>query len=194
MFLPNFAISRINGSGVIVNRGRAVSNSSPTETTTVNAGVSDLAEIGLKHQLKPVLKDMNIGLIAGVAPPTGSKFISGTGTQGVFRAPFAKALNAHWTFCGMPSFVLLNSARNPQYQQTAMLCRQIGTRTTIFTEYAGFYTRHSTPVNFIHFGFVRKLSRTQQMDIHFGFGLNKAAPASFVGIGYSFRFDHFPQL
>lgn len=194
MFVPNFALLRTAGPGAIASTGRSTSVSTSSLSETLHAGVSDLAEIGLKRQLKPILKDMNIALIAGVSPPTGSRFLSGTGTQGVFRMPWTKPLNAHWTICGMPSFILLNQARNSQYQQTAMLCRSIGTRTTLFTEYAGFYTRKEFPVNFIHFGVVRKLDRTRQLDIHFGFGLNKSAPAAFVGVGYSFRFDHFPKL
>ena len=61
-------------------------------------------------------------------------------------------------------------------------------------EYAGFYTQDVRPINFMHFGAVRKLNKNNQVDIHFGFGLNKTAPSAFVGAGYSFRLDRLPLI
>ena len=78
--------------------------------------------------------------------------------------------------------------------QVPVLNRSIGTRSSVFAEYAGFYTHHLAPLNIAHFGAVRKLNKNNQIDIQFGFGMNKAAPAAFVGAGYSFRFDRLPGI
>jgi len=81
-----------------------------------------------------------------------------------------------------------------QWQNFWMLNRAFGARTSVFIEYAGFFTHHSTPSNIIHFGAVRKLNKNMQVDIQFGFGLNQTAPAAFVGTGYSFRLDRLPLI
>lgn len=152
-------------------------------------GVSDISEIGIKRQFGPFFNDLNVGFIGAVTPPTGRRLISGSGVQPVFRMPWTKGLGKNWSICGQQSLLVLNSGRIPNWQNFWLLCRTFGARTAVFTEYAGFYTRNNRPVNIIHFGVVRKLNRSNQIDVHFGFGLNKTAPAAFVGAGYSFRFD-----
>jgi hypothetical protein len=42
----------------------------------------------------------------------------------------------------------------------------------------------------LNFGGSYRLTQTQQIDFHAGFGLNRNSPDYFVGIGYSMRFDH----
>jgi hypothetical protein len=190
MFVPDWILLHSTAARTI-----GLSNSSPGLTTIetqqggTQTGVSDITEPGLKHQFGPFFKDLNVAIIAGVTPPTGRRLISRTGVQPVIRSPWTKALNKNWSICGMQSLLLVNSGRDVQWQNFWLLCRTFGTRTTAFTEYAGFYTHQSNPINIIHFGVVRKLNRNNQIDLHFGFGLNKTAPAAFIGTGYSFRFD-----
>lgn len=95
---------------------------------------------------------------------------------------------------GMQSLLVVDGGRDVQWQNFSIASRSIGKRTGIFLEYAGFYTHHASPNNIAHFGLVRKLNKNMQIDTHFGIGLDKTAPAAFVGLGYSFRFDRLPII
>ncbi len=170
MFVPNFVLTH---------------QEHLSETQT---GVSDLGEVGIKQQIGPI-KKLQLCLIPSLDIPTGSTTISGRGVQPVFRAPWSYPLTKNWSIMGMQSLLVLNSGRKVQYQPDFMLNRSIGTRTGVFAEYVGFFTDHAQSLQIAHFGGVRKLNRNQQIDMHFGFGLDKTAPTAFVGAGYSFRFD-----
>jgi hypothetical protein len=163
--------------------------------------VSNITELGIKHQIGPLfanskklpgyLKNYNLSVIVGVSPPTGSPLVSqtGTGTGGAVRFPWGKNVGKNWQIMGMQSLLLVNSGRDLQYQPDVMIARNIGTRNSAFIEYGGFFTQGGLPSNIMHFGAVRKVTRHQQIDTQFGFGLNRAAPVAFIGFGYSFRFD-----
>lgn len=194
MFVPDWAILHASGAG-----STGIANSKPTFTSVQTAagtqsGASDLTEVGLKAQMPSVWKDLNAALIGGVTVPTGSTFISGRGIQPIVRMPWSKTIYGPWSISGMQSILVVNAGSDVQWQNFWVVNRNFGQRTTVFTEYAGFYTHAHSPSNIIHFGLVRKLDRHHQIDIHFGFGLDKTAPAAFIGTGYSFRFDHLPLL
>ena len=189
MFVPSWVLLNSNGgTATATSTARATAHVIETPGGT-QSGVSDITEAGVKHQFGPFFKDLNIGFIGGVTVPTGATFISGSGVQPVLRMPWNKALSKNWSLCGMQSLLVVHAGRDVQWQNFWLLCRALGPRTTVFTEYAGFYTHQFQPLNFAHFGVVRKLNRSNQLDLHFGFGLNKSAPAAFVGVGYSVRFD-----
>jgi hypothetical protein len=195
MFVPDWAILHTNGA-----TNANIANSKPSLTSVQTAsggsqnGASDLTEIGLKAQMPHLWSDLNVAVISGVTVPTGSTFISGTGVQPIFRVPWNKTIFGPWSAAGMQSILVVNSGHDVQYQNFCSLNRAFGQRTSIFVEYVGFYTHAHSPSNIIHFGIVRKLSRHNQVDLHFGFGMDKTAPAAFVGTGYSFRFDHLPLI
>lgn len=153
-----------------------------------NGGATHLGEVGFKQQL-PRIKSIQSSLTASMNIPTGRNYLSGTGVQPVFRLPVSMPIGKRYQLCGMPSFALFNAGHDPSYQQTAMLCRSFGRKTTVFAEYAGFFTRGLAPINFAHFGTTYKITPHNQVDLHFGFGLNRAAPTAFLGAGYSFRLD-----
>jgi hypothetical protein len=153
-----------------------------------NGGATHLGEVGFKQQL-PRIKSIQSSLTASMNIPTGRNYFSGTGVQPVFRLPASVQIGKHYQLCAMPSFLLFDAGRIPSYQQTAMLCRSIGRKTVVFAEYAGFFTRDLPPINFAHFGAEYKITPRNQLDLHFGFGLNKDAPTAFLGGGYSFRID-----
>lgn len=90
---------------------------------------------------------------------------------------------------GMQSLLVLNKGRDVQYQPDVMLSYSPTNRIGFFAEYVGFITHRLPDVNIAHFGAVFKPARHHQLDAHFGVGLNKSAPAIFVGAGYSYRFD-----
>jgi hypothetical protein len=196
MFVPQWVMfytqaSSLDASSSVLPSGASVGTGS---RSTFRNGDSDIAEPGIKHQFGPFFKDLNVAVIAGVSEPTGRRFISGSGVQPVLRMPWSKGVTKNWSIMGQQSLVVVNSGRDVQWQNFWMASRAIGTRTSIFLEYAGFYTHHASANNIAHFGIVRKLNKNNQVDMHFGFGLDQTAPAAFVGVGYSVRFDRLPVI
>ena len=170
-------------------------SSARTDLSSDNrSGVSDLQEAGFKYQLPPLIKDLNIGIIGGVTIPTGRQLISGSGTLPVIRIPWTKQLSKNWQAGGMQSITVLNSGQDVQWQNFFLISRAFGARTTVFAEYGGFYTHHAVSREIAHFGAVRKLNKNNQIDMQWGIGMSKTAPAAFIGVGYSFRLDHVPLL
>ncbi len=170
-------------------------SSDRTDTPSANrAGVSDIQEAGLKIQLPTVIKDLTVSVIGGVTVPTGRQLISSSGVQPVVRIPWSKTLTKNWSLMGQQSILLVDSGKDVQWQNFWMLNRAIGKRSSVFAEYGGFYTDHAVWSNIAHFGAVRKLNKNTQIDMQWGIGLNKTAPAAFVGAGYSFRFDRLPLV
>jgi hypothetical protein len=188
MFTPNWV--RLSSSATNANFA-AVSGSSPG---IAQSGVSDLGEAGIKHQFKPRFKDLNYAFIGGVNIPTGRRLISGDGVQPVMRVPWTKGLSKNWSVGGMQSILVVNGGRDAQWQNFFLISRAFGARTSVFTEYGGFYTHHQRSLDIAHFGAVRKLNKNNQIDLQFGFALDRTAPAAFVGVGYSFRFDRLPII
>jgi hypothetical protein len=153
-----------------------------------NGKVADLTEIGIKSHLGPESSKFNASVIADITVPTGSPVVSGSGVQAAFRLPWGVNIK-QWSVAGMQSLLILNKAKNLQYFPDLLLSRNIGSKSAVFIEYGGYFTQRMMPVNLIHFGGVYKITPHQQLDIQFGFGMNRAAPTAFVGAGYSFRID-----
>jgi hypothetical protein len=174
MFVPNWVLSHAAGQ--------------------THSGVSDLNEVGIKQQIPFRNQKLSMSFIGSMNIPTGNRTISGPGVQPVFRLPWGYALPHGFSLMGMQSLLVLNAGRYPQYQPDFMFTKAFGSRarTSVFAEYVGFFTRNTEPVQIAHFGIVRKLNGHHQVDCHFGFGLNRQAPAAFVGAGYSYRFDGLP--
>jgi hypothetical protein len=172
MFVPNFVLQH------------------QAHTDIYEAGASDLSEVGIKYQL-PTIQKFQPTLIAAMNIPTGSKTISGSGVEPFFRAPWSYPIKT-WSIMGMQSLLVLNSGRNTQYQNNFMITKSITPRTGVFTEYEGVFTHHANGFSIMHFGAIWKIARDHQVDIQWGFGLNKSAPAALVGAGYSFRLDGLP--
>jgi hypothetical protein len=80
------------------------------------------------------------------------------------------------------------STRNPTFEPTLSLERALGPSTDLFVEYAGDYD-HQRPTHVLDTGGEWRLTRTQQLDFHAGFGLNSSSVDHYFGVGYSFRFD-----
>ncbi len=172
MFVPNF---------VLTHQGH---------TDTTPAGVSDLGEVGIKRQI--TLKKLQISLIPCLNIPTGSLTVSGRGVQPVFRAPWSYPITDSFSIMGMQSLLLPNSAHTVLYEPDFMLSKSLTPALSVFAEYAGFFASSIPHQQIAHFGGTWKLNRHHQLDMHFGFGLDKAAPAAFIGAGYSYRFDRLP--
>jgi len=158
----------------------------------VLAGVSDLQEVGFKQQIPfKKLPKLSLSVVGSVNIPTGRRFISGPGVQPVIRIPYGYALGKY-SLMGMQTVAVINSGRDVVYSPDAMITRAVGNKTSVFIEYLGVFTHQAPSINIAHFGAEYKPRRNHEVDLHFGFGLNKTAPAAFVGAGYSYRFDGLP--
>jgi hypothetical protein len=156
-------------------------------------GATGLTEVGLKYQLGP-FKRLTASIVGGLDIPTGSKFYSGTAVQPVFRIPYSIQLNKNWALCGMQSIIVTQPHGNIQWQPFVMVSRTLGRKAAAFIEYGGFFQQnsHAPGQSIAHFGAIYKLNRNHQIDMQYGFGMSKTAPAAFVGLGYSYRFDKLP--
>jgi hypothetical protein len=181
-FVPNYNLYHQQSSAV-------------TDTPDSNrAGVADLQDLGLKIQLPSKIKDLNVAIIGAITIPTGRRLFSNAGVEPAVRVPWGKSLSKNWSIMGQQSILVVDAGRDVEWQNFWMLNRAIGTRSSVFAEYGGFYTKHTIWANIAHFGAVRKLNKNNQIDMQFGFGLNRAAPAAFIGVGYSFRLDRLPVI
>jgi hypothetical protein len=119
--------------------------------------------------------------------PTGARRISGSGYNPYIQFPWSQQLAEGWTVAGMLSTTWLTGS-TVVVQPSFLIDRQIGPRSDVFAEYVGAFQTRGVPNEFLNFGGSYRLTQTQQVDFHAGFGINRP-PDYFVGIGYSFRFD-----
>ncbi|NJL71987.1 MAG: hypothetical protein HC888_10500 [Candidatus Competibacteraceae bacterium] len=153
-------------------------------------GASGLNEVGLKTQLVD-REHLSASLVTAVNIPSGMRRISGSVAQPVLRLPYSIHLGKRWSLCGMQSLVVNGPGGEVQWQPFAMVTRSLSPTSSIFAEYAGFFTQNSHRPSFqvAHFGAVKNIKTYHQVDAHFGFGLNSGSPSAFVGLGYSFRIN-----
>lgn len=54
-------------------------------------------------------------------------------------------------------------------------------------EYIGDFSEQSRPQQMANSGVLCRITKTQQIDMHLGFGMNSNSPSLTTGLGYSFR-------
>ena len=154
------------------------------------SGFSALAP-AVKRQLGPLAGGFDLSGTIGVAVPTGSAKASAPGYNPYVQFPWSRELGGGWGVSGMfTAFWFPNQPKNnPTLEPTFAIERQAGLHGDLFLEYVGDIPRQGTPSQIIDTGGGYRLTPTQQVDFHLGFGLNRNSPRYFFGIGYSFRFD-----
>lgn len=154
------------------------------------SGFGDLA-VGFKEQLGPLPGGFELSVMPALSLPTGAKRISSHGFDPVIKFPWSKDLSNGWSIGGMQSVFWFthDSRRNPTWEATFYVEKQLTKPWDVFAEYVGDYPKRGGPIQIAHFGTAFKVTPLHQVDFHFGFGLSHAAPARFIGVGYSFRFD-----
>lgn len=154
------------------------------------SGLSDFS-IGVKQQLGPLRGGFELALITAVSFPTGAASVSSHGFDPFVKLPWSKELGRGWSIGGMQSFFwnTQNNRRNPLWETTFVADKEIAKPLSVFVEYAGDFPRIGGSRQIAHVGVAYKLTPTQQLDCHFGFGLSSAAPQRFFAVGYSLRLD-----
>jgi len=155
-----------------------------------SSGFTDTAP-AIKWQISPVPGKIDLSATLGAAFPTGTKAIAGPGVQPYVQFPWSWDLGHGWGISGMlTNFLSPEDPTNKLTTETTfVLEREFGERTFFFVEYVGDYHIHGAPSQLFNSGGGFRITRTQQIDFHVGFGLNGNAPAYIFGLGYSFRID-----
>jgi hypothetical protein len=153
-------------------------------------GFSDVSP-AIKWQVSPVPGTVDLSLVAGVALPTGAPDIAGRGAQPYLQLPWSVELRDGWSMSGMVTefFRPSDTTTKGISEVTFALDKELTNRFSVFTEYVGDYPENGGSSQLLNSGGIFRLTRTQQLDFHFAFGLNHNSPSYIVGLGYSFRLD-----
>jgi Putative MetA-pathway of phenol degradation len=156
----------------------------------VDSGFGNVAP-AVKWQFSSLPEAWNLSVAAGAGLPTGSTKITGPGLQPYLQFPWSYELGGGWGTSGMLTnlFFPSNLANKQTTEATFVLEKKITERASLFVEYVGDYPSRGSSVQLFNAGGGYLLTRTQQIDFHIAFGLNRNSPDYIVGFGYSFRFD-----
>ena len=154
------------------------------------SGFGDLA-LGVKHQIGHTPGGFDASLILSLSFPTGANAESSHGYDPSLQVPWSQKLSENWTAAGMVSLYwpTQSGVRNLTGESTFLFDRQLSGPWDAFVEYAGDFPERGGPRHLLHFGTSYKLGLNQQLDLHVGVGLSRAAVDRFIGAGYSFRFQ-----
>jgi hypothetical protein len=154
------------------------------------SGLGDLA-LGVKQQIGHTASGLDVSLVVSLTFPTGANAVSSHGYDPALQLPWSQKLSENWTAAGMLSLYWLtqSGARNLTGESTFLFDRQLTGPWDAFIEYAGDFPENGGPKHLLHIGTAWKLGSLQQLDLHVGAGLSRAAVDHFIGVGYSFRFQ-----
>jgi hypothetical protein len=153
-------------------------------------GFADIVP-AIKWQISPEPGKFDLSLTTGLGLPIGAKRIAGPGYQPYLQFPWSKELEGGWGLSGMVTEFFHPSDATSKFisEATFVIEKKLTEKTSIFGEYVGDYPDQSSPSQLFNSGIVYHVTRTEQLDMHLGFGLNRNAPGYIVGAGYSFRLD-----
>jgi len=145
----------------------------------------------IKWQFGSLPEAWNLSVTAGAGLPTGSPKIAGPGLQPYLQFPWSYEIGGGWGTSGMVTtfFFPSDPANKQTTEATFVLEKKVTERTSLFVEYVGDYPSRGSSVQLFNTGGGYLLTKTQQIDFHVAFGLNRNSPNYIVGLGYSFRFD-----
>jgi hypothetical protein len=147
---------------------------------------------GVKWQISGLPEPANLSIVFGVGLPTGTTAITGNGLQPYLQFPWSYELGGGWGISGMfTSFFRPSDLTNHQTSEaTFVIERKVTERLALFAEYVGEYPSRGTSTALLNVGGGYLLNRTEQLDFHMAFGLNRNSPDYIIGVGYSYRWDN----
>ena len=155
-----------------------------------DSGYGDVSP-AFKWQISPAPGKVDLSVTVGAGLPTGAVAIAGRGVQPYLEFPWSVELGRGWSITGMVTnfFTPANPATKYSNQSTFVIEREFGERSFLFVEYVGDFPLHGGTGQLINSGGGYRITETQQIDFHIGFGLNRNSPTYIFGVGYSFRLD-----
>jgi len=144
-----------------------------------------------KWQISPAPGKVDLSVTVGAGLPTGAVAIAGRGVQPYLEFPWSVELGRGWSITGMVTnfFTPDDPINKFTNQSTVVLEREFGERSFLFVEYVGDFPLNGGTGLLINSGGGYRITDTQQIDFHIGFGLNRNSPTYIFGMGYSFRLD-----
>jgi hypothetical protein len=160
-----------------------------TSAGGIGSGFGDLA-VGVKQQLGPTPGGFDVSATVFLSFPAGAKGVSSGGYDPGLQVAWSHGLSSKWTAAGMLAMYwpTQGQSRNPTGQATILVDRQLTGPWDTYIEYAGSFPERGGTRQLLDCGTTLKVTRTQQLDFHFGESLTGTANR-FVGVGYSFRFQ-----
>ena len=157
----------------------------------VDSGFTNVVP-AVKYQFSSLPESWNLSVTAGAGLPTGATRITGPGVEPYLQFPWSHELGGGWGTSGMLTtfFFPSNPLNNETTEATFVIEKKISERVSLFAEYVGDFPSRGSNVELFNMGGEYLLTRTQQIDFHLAFGLNRNSPDYIVGVGYSWRLDH----
>jgi hypothetical protein len=158
---------------------------------TVDTGFTNVSP-AVKWQVSALPESSSLSVVVGADLPTGTPAITGGGLQPYLQFPWSRELGGGWGISGMfTSFFRPSDFANHQTSEaTFVIEKKISEKISMFAEYVGDYPSRGAGVALFNVGGGYLLSRTEQIDFHMAFGLNRNSPNYIIGVGYSFRLDN----
>ncbi len=146
----------------------------------------------IKYQFGSLPESWDLSVAAGAGLPTGATRITGPGVQPYLQFPWSHELGNGWGTSGMfTTFFFPSDPLNHETTEaTFSIEKKLSDRISVFTEYVGDFPSRGGNVTLLNVGGEYLLTRTQQVDFHIAFGLNRNSPDYIVGVGYSWRLDN----
>lgn len=154
------------------------------------SGFGDVAP-AVKWQVSPVPGKVDLSVTAGAGLPTGAVAVAGRGLRPYLQFPWSVEIGGGWSVTGMSTnfFAPDDPLNRWTGEQTLVLEHAFGEHAFLFVEYVGDFPLLGGPSHLVNSGGGWRITDTQQIDFHGGFGVNHNAPDYVFGIGYSFRID-----
>jgi hypothetical protein len=160
-------------------------------TGTVDSGFTNVTP-GVKWQVSGLPEPANLSVVFGVGLPTGTPAITGAGFQPYLQFPWSYELGGGWGISGMfTSFFRPSDLGNHQTSEaTFVIERKVSEKLALFAEYVSDTPSRGASTALFNVGGGYLLNRTEQIDFHLAFGLNRNSPDYIIGVGYSYRWDN----
>lgn len=157
------------------------------------AGASGFGNVApaFKWQISPLPGKADLSMTVGAGLPTGALAVAGPGVQPYLQFPWSVELGGGWAITGMVTnfFTPENPVSKYSNQSTFVIEKEFGEHSFLFVEYVGDFPVNGGTSQLFNSGGGYRITETQQVDFHIGFGLNRNAPTYIFGVGYSFRLD-----
>ena len=145
---------------------------------------------GFKQQLAAEGAPFGFAVIPAIMIPTGSGGSSSGAIDPEVVFTWSRDLSERWSIGGIVGFAYPREGggRTLHIVPTVSLGYSLTSRIGTFLEWAADLPAPGRDAHLLHHGYTYALSPTSQVDIHFGFGITRAAPDFFIGGGYAVRF------
>ncbi|WP_283848237.1 transporter [Bradyrhizobium sp. NAS80.1] len=160
-------------------------------TGAIDNGFTNVSP-AVKWQVSGLPEPANLSVVFGVGLPTGTAAVAGDGFQPYLQFPWSYELGGGWGISGMfTSFFRPSDLASHQTSEaTFVIERKVTEKLALFAEYIGDYPSRGTSTALLNVGGGYLLNRTEQLDFHLAFGLNRNSPDYIIGVGYSYRWDN----